>query len=57
MTAFDKAWAIVKMRQFKHKKCPDCGASPSSKWIDPGRCECGFVTNPSDHTDIEVRRD
>ena len=40
------------MRHSPHKKCPDCGAKPTSSWIDPGKCECGRVMNPSEYTNI-----
>ena len=49
------------MRHSPHKKCPDCGAKPTSSWIDPGKCECGRVMNPSEYTNIrfsaELKRD
>jgi hypothetical protein len=36
-------------------KCPDCGAKPTSAWIDPGKCGCGRTMNPSQHTNISFK--
>lgn len=45
------------MRHSPHKECPDCGAKPTSSWIDPGKCECGRVMNPSQYTNISFSAD